>query len=33
MDAVGREEMAEILADSWRLRAPARLVAELDAAP
>jgi hypothetical protein len=31
MAAVGREEMAEILADSWRLRAPARLVAELDA--
>jgi hypothetical protein len=31
MAAVDREEMAEILADSWRLRAPARLVAERDA--
>jgi hypothetical protein len=31
MAAVGRDEMAEILADSWRLRAPARLVAEYDA--
>jgi hypothetical protein len=31
MAAVGRQEMVEILADSWRRRAPARLVAELDA--
>jgi hypothetical protein len=31
MAAVGRDEMAEILADSWRLRAPARLVADFDA--
>ena len=29
--AVGREELAELLADSWRVRAPRRLVAELDA--
>jgi hypothetical protein len=31
MAAVGRDEMAEILADSWRLRAPARLVEGFDA--
>lgn len=30
MAAVDREEMGELLADSWRLRAPARLVRILD---
>jgi hypothetical protein len=30
MRAVGRAEMGEILADSWRVRAPAAIVAELD---
>jgi hypothetical protein len=30
MSAVGRDEMGELLADSWRIRAPAKLVVELD---
>ena len=29
--AVDPDELAELLTDSWRLRAPARLVADLDA--
>jgi hypothetical protein len=32
MSAVGRTELGELLADSWRVRAPAKLVAELDRA-
>jgi hypothetical protein len=31
MDAVGRDELAELLEASWRIRAPKRLVAALDA--
>jgi hypothetical protein len=30
LEAVDREELAELLEESWRLRAPARLVDELD---
>ncbi len=30
LDAVERDELREILAESWRLAAPKRLVAELD---
>jgi len=30
MSAVGRDEMGELLADSWRIRAPATVVAEFD---
>jgi len=30
MAAVGRDELAELLTDSWRVRAPAKLVAEFD---
>jgi hypothetical protein len=30
MATVDRDEMGELLADSWRVRAPAKLVAELD---
>ena len=30
MASVGREEMAELLADSWRLRAPVRLLRAFD---
>jgi hypothetical protein len=29
--AVGRDELAELLTDSWRVRAPKRLAASLDA--
>jgi hypothetical protein len=32
MAAVDAEELAEVLADSWRVRAPAGLVAEFDRA-
>ncbi len=32
MSAVDRTELGELLADSWRVRAPAKLVAELDRA-
>lgn len=32
LDAVDREEMAELVADAWRLRAPRRLVKEHDRA-
>jgi hypothetical protein len=32
LDAVGRDELAELIEDAWRIRAPKRLVAELDAA-
>ena len=32
LDAVGREELAELIEDAWRIRAPKRLVAERDAA-
>ena len=31
LGAVDREELSELLADSWRLRAPKRLVAAFDA--
>jgi hypothetical protein len=30
LSKVGRKELAELLAESWRVRAPKRLVAELD---
>jgi hypothetical protein len=30
LEAVDREELAELLEESWRFRAPARLVEELD---
>lgn len=30
LEAVDREELAELLEESWRLRAPQRLIAELD---
>ncbi len=32
LDAVGRDELAELIEDAWRIRAPKRLVAERDAA-
>jgi hypothetical protein len=31
MDAVDADELAELLSDSWRVRAPKRLVARFDA--
>ncbi len=31
LEVVDREELAELLEDAWRLRAPKRLVAEYDA--
>lgn len=31
LEVVAREELAELLEDAWRLRAPKRLVAEFDA--
>jgi hypothetical protein len=31
LGAVGRDELAELLTDSWRVRAPKRLAATLDA--
>lgn len=31
LSAVGRDDLAELLEDSWRLRAPPRLRAQLDA--
>jgi hypothetical protein len=31
LDAVGRDELTELLTDSWRVRAPKRLAASLDA--
>jgi hypothetical protein len=31
LDAVDRDELAELLTDSWRVRAPKRLAASLDA--
>ena len=30
LDAIGREELAELITDAWRLRAPKRLQKELD---
>jgi hypothetical protein len=32
LDAVGRNELAELIEDAWRIRAPKRLVAGHDAA-
>ncbi len=32
LDVVDPTELAELLEDAWRLRAPKRLIAELDAA-
>jgi hypothetical protein len=32
LDVVEREELAELLEDAWRLRAPKRLIAAFDAA-
>ena len=32
LDAVGRDELAELIEDAWRIRAPKRLVAEREAA-
>ena len=32
LEAVGRDELAELIEDAWRIRAPKRLVAERDAA-
>jgi hypothetical protein len=32
LDAVGRDELAELIEDAWRIRAPKRLVVERDAA-
>jgi hypothetical protein len=31
LEAVGRDELTELLTDSWRVRAPKRLAASLDA--
>jgi hypothetical protein len=31
LEAIGREELAELVQDAWRLRAPKRLVAAFDA--
>ena len=31
LDAIGRDELTELLTDSWRVRAPKRLAASLDA--
>ena len=31
LDVVGREQLAELLEDAWRLRAPKRLIAAYDA--